>query len=888
MILYSRLLPVAIVLLLWIGGAAPAAAQVEVQLPEDRVTYPRGDLFIQGLDSIWTATGVVHENASILIRDGIIEAIGPDLEPPEGVEVLDGRGRTAIPGIVDEHSHIAMSGTNEGTAPVVPEVKVLDALDQTSFGIYQALSGGVTTARIMHGSSNPIGGQSAVIKTRWEMDRTEQLLVPGAPRAVKFALGENVTRKSAQARGPAQRFPGSRAGVEAIYEQAFTAAQEYRELWDAYEADPSAFPVPPRRDLRLEALVDIMEERILVHAHSYRSDEILALMRVAERFGFTIDNFTHVLEGYRVADELREHGAGASTFSDWWQYKLEAYDAIPHNAALMNEKGVLVAINSDIPWLQTFMKWEIAKPVQYGGASREDALRMLTINPATMIGVDDRVGSLEEGKEGDVVVLTGDPFDAFSRVETTIVDGLVYYDSGREEETRGEIVSEFPEPSRVASAASGARAAPPPQTVDRDDLEPLNPRAGTVALVGGTVHPVSGSAIEDGVLVMHEGRIQAVGPRGQVDVPADAREVDVSGRHLYPGMIDPVTYLGIFEFGQVAQATDQREVGTFNPHIRTLPAYQPHGRAPFVARARGITSVLTAQTGGIVESMGSVVDLQGDTWERAEIRGEAALMVSLPVPSDPPGGRSVGDDSGPEPSMDTGRLDELADFFRRAREYAATPTVARRADEPFEANVWGGDTVVLEAMLPVMRGEIPVFFRADSEWQIRHVFLLLDEYPELDGVIVGGTEGWRVAEELAERDLPVILTGTRTPTPSRDDPLLASMKNPAVLHGAGVRIAFATDESADVRTLPEHAAIAVAHGLPARAGLEAVTQGAASVLGLEHELGTLEAGKRADLLVTDGNPLQPLTRIQTMFIGGVEVDPRENDHTRAYERFRAR
>ncbi len=894
----SRLPPAAIVLLLWIQAAAPHAAQAEVQLPEDRVTYPRGDLFIQGLDSLWTAAGVVHENASILIRDGIIQAIGPDLDPPEGVEVLDGRGRTAIPGIVDEHSHIAMSGTNEGTAPVVPEVKVLDALDQTSFGIYQALTGGVTTARIMHGSSNPIGGQSAVIKTRWEMDRAEQLLVPGAPRAVKFALGENVTRKSAQARGPAQRFPGSRAGVEAIYEQAFTAAQEYRELWDDYEADPSAFPVPPRRDLRLEALVDIMEGRILVHAHSYRSDEILALMRVAERFGFTIDNFTHVLEGYRVADELREHGAGASTFSDWWQYKLEAYDAIPHNAALMNEKGVLVAINSDIPWLQTFMKWEIAKPVQYGGASREDALRMLTINPATMIGVDDRVGSLEEGKEGDVVLLTGDPFDAFSRVETTVVDGIVYYDSGREEETRGEMVSEFPEPSRDrhaaadaargAPAASGSRAAPPPRTVDRDDLEPLNPRAGTVALVGGTVHPVSGSAIEDGVLVMHEGRIQAVGPRGQVDVPADAREVDVSGRHLYPGMIDPVTYLGIFEFGQVAQATDQREVGTFNPHIRTLPAYQPHGRAPFVARARGITSVLTAQTGGIVQSMGSVVDLQGDTWERAEIRGEAALMVSLPVPSDPPGGRRGGDDSGPDPSMDTGRVDELADFFRRAREYATAPTVARRADEPFEANVWGGDSVVLEAMLPVMRGEIPVFFRADSEWQIRHVFLLLDEYPELDGVIVGGTEGWRVAEELAERDLPVILTGTRTPTPSRDDPVLASMKNPAVLHEAGVRIAFATDESADVRTLPEHAAIAVAHGLPAGAGLEAVTLGAASVLGLENELGTLDPGKRADLLVTDGDPLQPLTRIQTMFIGGTEVDPRENDHSRAYERFRAR
>ncbi|MFW6010711.1 MAG: amidohydrolase family protein, partial [Gemmatimonadota bacterium] len=501
---------------------APAEAQLQLQMDPDRREYPRGDLFIQDLDSIWTATGAIHGRASILIRDGVIAALGPDLEPPEGIEVLDGRGRTAIPGIVDEHSHIAMSGTNEGTGPVVPEVRVLDALDHTSFGLYQALSGGVTTARIMHGSSNPIGGQSAVIKTRWGVDRAEQLLVPGAPRAVKFALGENVTRKSAQTRGPAQRYPGSRAGVESLYEQAFTAARRYRDLWAAYEDDSTAFPVPPRRDLRLEALVDIMEDRILVHAHSYRSDEILKLIRVAERFGFTIDNFTHVLEGYRVADELREHGAGASTFSDWWQYKLEAYDAIPHNAALMNEKGVLTALNSDIPWLQTFMKWEIAKPVQYGGASKEDALRMLTINPAVMIGVDDRVGTLEVGKDGDVVLLTGDPFDAFSRVERTIVDGVVYYDSGAEEDTRGELVAEFPElgTDRYAAAdaarsatteAEGGAGGAPVRSVDREELEPVNSRAGTVALVGGTIHPVAGESIPDGTLVMHGGRIQAMG-----------------------------------------------------------------------------------------------------------------------------------------------------------------------------------------------------------------------------------------------------------------------------------------------------------------------------------------------------------------------------------------
>jgi imidazolonepropionase-like amidohydrolase len=873
--------------------AAPLGAQLDVQLPADEITYPRGDVFIQELDAVWTAAGDVLENASILIRGGVIEAVGPGLTAPSGVEVIDGRGRTAIPGIVDEHSHIASTGgLNEGTQPVVPEVRVLDALDATSFDIYRALSGGVTSARIMHGSSNPIGGQSAVIKTRWGMDEARQLLIPGAPRAVKFALGENVTRKRTQGvpgAGPA-RYPASRQGVEGLYEQAFTAAREYRRVWDEYRDNPGAFRTPPRRDLRLEALVDIMEGRILVHAHSYRSDEILMLMRVAERYGFRIDNFTHVLEGYRVADELREHGAGASTFSDWWQFKLEAYDAIPHNATIMADKGVLTAINSDIPWLQSFMKWEIAKPVQYGGASKEEALRMLTLNPAVMMGVDDRVGSLEVGKDGDVVILTGDPFDAFSRVEMTLVDGIVYFDSNREEETRGEPFNPLPTVARdrhvaaeAAEGAAGSRATEGPgvRSVDRSQLEALSPRAESFALVGATVHPVSGTSIEDGTVVVIDGRIQAVGPRSRVEVPEDVREVDASGRHVYPGMIDPVTHLGIFEFGQVGQASDRVETGTYNPHLRALSAFQPHGRAPAVARARGITTVLASQSGGVIQGMGSIVQLEGDTFERAEVRAEGALMVDFPVAS-----RAGSSAAGPD--LEAPRIRALVEHFERAREYDDEGTVSQRPDAPFEANVWGGDRIALEAMLPVVRGDVPVFFRVDSEWQLEHLFLFLDEFPALDPVVVGGAEAFRMAEELAGREIPVILTRTRSPTPDRDDSVAAAMRNAAILAEAGVTVAFSTDDSSDVRTLPEHAAIAVSHGLPPETGLRAVTLHPARILGLEEEMGSLEPGKRADLLVTDGNPLQPLTRIETMFVGGVEVDPRDNDHERMYRQFRDR
>ncbi len=973
--LRGGLLAAAVLAAALVPGAteAQAQAQLRLQLPADSIAYPRGDVFIQGLDRIWTASGEVLENASILIRNGVITAIGPDLEAPSGVRVVNGVGRTAIPGIVDEHSHTAMIGTNEGSAPIVPEVRVLDAVNPGDYGIYRALSGGVTTARLMHGSSNPIGGQSAVIKMRWGMEEAHEMLVPGAPRAVKFALGENVTRKSSQGGGgfggqQNLRFPASRQGVEALYVQAFTAAQAYRQVWRDYEADPGAFGAPPRRDLRLEALVDIMEDRILIHAHSYRSDEILMLMRVADRFGFTIDAFTHILEGYRVADELREHGAGASTFSDWWQFKLEAYDAIPHNAALLAERGVLTALNSDISWLQTFMNWEIAKPVQYGGAPQEEALRMLTLNPAIMLGIENMVGSLEVGKHGDVVLLTGDPFDSFSRVEKTFIEGVLYFDSEDEEGTRGEPFLPLPstaatryvasDATRVAPSGLGGATSAAVGTAP-EGLPVLNPRAEPVALVGGTIHPVTADPIEDGVLLLEGGRIQAMGPRGSVQIPAGVREVDVSGRHLYPGMIDPVTHLGLFEFGQVSQATDRTETGRFNPHIRALGGYQPHGRAPFVARARGITSTLLVQSSGVIQGMGSVVNLEGDTFERAEILGEAALMVNLPLPTNPPGQSSSWDlfhdhhghardivwagealfgghlqggseegwdqydgsawasdmAGGPrglsfvdlsaqqfrgrggagqaqgsrEPSLSNGQLQELADYLSRALEFAeGGETVAQRPDDPFEANVWGGDRVALEAMAPVMRGEVPVFFRADSDWQIRHVFLLAETFPTIRPVIVGGVHAFRVAEELAEREIPVILTRTRSPSPDRDDSYAASFRNAAILEEAGVLFAFATDESADVRNLPEHVAVAVSHGLPVEAGYEAVTIRAARILGLDDVLGSLEPGKRADILVTDGHPLQALTRIETLFIGGMQVDPRDNHHDREYERFRNR
>ena len=896
----------AIVAISLFSGTPATAQEWDVQLPADAGSYPTGDLFVRNLDALHTATGPVLEGVSILIRDGIIEGIGAGLAAPEGVRVIDGTGLTAMPGIVDEHSHTALVAGNEGTAPIVPEVQVLDALTTEDFGIYRALSGGVTTARIMHGSSNPIGGQSAVIKMRWGMDATEQLLLPGAPKFVKFALGENVTRKAAPP-GANSRFPMSRAGVEAIYVEAFTAAQAYRAEWDRYRENPGAFPVPPRRDLRLEALVDIMEGRIRIHAHSYRADEILMLIRVAERFGFRIDVFTHVMEGYRVATEMAEHGAAGSTFSDWWQYKLEAYESIPHNAAIMHQHGVLTAINSDIPSLQPFMHREIVKPVKYGGVSELEALQMLTLFPAQMMYLDDRVGSLEEGKEGDVVLLDGSPFDSFSRVEKTIVDGIVYYDVDDEEGTRGEPVravtdlvaapatprtstpGDGPGPDDgpdsgigIASGANGASTAPGPNGAN-GEAPPTSPVAqeAATALVGGTVHTVSGGTIPDGVVLIRDGTIEAVGTRSEVQIPADAARVEVAGRHIYPGMVDPFTTLGLFEFGAVGQATDIAEIGDYNPHIRALGAVNPYYPSLNVARANGITTVQTAQGGGVVRGTGSVIQLNdGDTFEKVAVAPEASLIVDLP--SGPEG------DEDEEPGLDASAMEDLVDLFERAVAYGANPSTSDDPTAPFEANTWGGEAVLLDALQPALRGEVPVFFSVDTAWEIRTLFVFLDAFPAIDAVVLGGREAYRVASGLAARDIPVILTGTLQAPADRDVAVTSGYRNAGLLHQAGVAVSFSTASDADVRNLPYHAALSVGFGLPEDAALRGVTLGPAEALGLSDLTGSIEPGKRADLLVTDGSPLQSLTRIERMWVGGLEVDPRANKHDRLWEAFRGR
>jgi len=323
-------------------------------------------------------------------------------------------------------------------------VSVMDVIDPTDVAIYREAAGGTTTSHVMHGSANPIGGQNAVIKHRWGED-AEGLLFQGAPPTIKFALGENPKRSRSAGTGQPQRYPASRMGVMDVVRQAFVEATEYRREWDAYEdrregGDRGA--IPPRRDLKLDPLVEILNGTLFVHAHSYRADEILQLMRVAEEFGFRIHTFQHVLEGYRVADEMAEHGAHASTFSDWWAYKVEAYEAIPHNAAIMTQRGIVVSINSDSGEEGRHLNQEAAKTMKWGGLTEAQALALVTINPAIQLMIADRVGSIEVGKDADVVLWENYPLSSYAKVRTTYVDGNVVFDVDQDREMRVRIAEE--------------------------------------------------------------------------------------------------------------------------------------------------------------------------------------------------------------------------------------------------------------------------------------------------------------------------------------------------------------------------------------------------------------------------------------------------------------
>lgn len=817
-----------------------------------------GDVLIRGA-TVLTLTGQTLPKTDILVRGGKIRQIGANLAAPGGVIVIDATGMFVMPGIIDTHSHFAVSGgVNEGSLSVVPEVRVRDVIDSEDVQIYRALGGGVTMARLLHGSANVVGGQDAVVKMKYGRPAREMLVTDG-PRGVKFALGENVKRTDG-------RFPNSRLGVEAVLVRAFTEARTYKQKWDEYERSKgSAEPLPePRRDLRLEALAEVLAGDIRVHSHCYRSDEILMLLRVADRFGVKVKSLQHVLEGYKVAPEIAAHGASVSLFSDWWAYKIEAYDAIPYGARLLKDAGVSVVLKSDDNELMRHLNQEAAKLVKYCGFTPEEALHTITLNAAKQLGLDKRLGTIEVGKDADLAIFTGHPLNSYSRCEMTLVEGEVFFQ-------RAEKLVPF-EAAKAEPAKPVAKFTPIPEIVK-----------GAYVLRGGTIHlpgqsPFVGTVVVDAPTGKITQVLRGDGQR-KIDA-AETKVIDIPGLHVYPGMIDAGTVLGLVEINSLRETNDASDGGDFQPDLRASVGINPDSELIPVTRANGVTTVLTRPTGSLVPGQGALINLAG--WVPREMAVVDPLALHIEYPGQPVArGFNTVWPAGEEESASArwrrlDKLNRLKELFETARRYDA----AKKAGQSPPANPR------VESLIPYALGEKPVIITADRKGDILEALKLADDL-KVKPIISGGIEAWKVAGELKQRDVAVILGPVMALPREAGERYDAAYAAAAKLHAAGVRFCIRSAGSNNTRNLPYEAAMAVAYGLPPEEGLKAVTLYPAQILGVTDKVGSIEPGLRANLVLTNGDPLQASTQVLAVFVDGKPFEP-TSKQTRLYDKYRKR
>ena len=811
-----------------------------------------------------TVTKDVIPDGDILVKNGKIAAIGQHLSAPAGYAIIDANGKIVTPGIVDAHSHMAASSSvNEFTDAVVPEVRIADIIDPDSSSFYYKLAAGYTSALVLHGSANPIGGQSQVIHMKWKHP-IQDVIFDGAFRIVKFALGENVTQ--ANDNSQPTRFPSTRMGVEATYRRAFEAAKDYKATLDRYNAHPSG--QPPRRDLRLETLSDILQGKIVVHCHSYRQDEMLMLARLSKEYGFKLV-FTHSLEAYKIAPELAQMGIMASSFADAWAYKVEVQDAIPYNTAICWRAGMIMSINTDTFSGMTPVNMDAAKTMRFGNVPPEEAIKFVTINPAKQLGIDKVTGSLEVGKDADIAIWDGNPLSVYSRCDMTLVDGEVLF---QHRDTFGLDAAS----KRVNEVG-----------VSKGTDLPIAPAGKTIAIVGGDVYPITGAMIPGGTVIIQNGKILAVGK--DVSIPADATVEHADGMRVFPGFIDAESQIGRQEIGSLRSTMDTTELGRFEPDLVALDTVNPDSEHIPVTRLGGITTTVERPLGPSVAGQGSVTNLAG--WNAIDmgIVPKAALYINYPT-----GPESLPDfvrqsmspeDLQKQKDFAAQQRDRLRDYLEMAKRY-----LLARKDDPNGTPV----DERLDALALYLSGEKPVVIAANTATSIKQAVQLAEDL-HLKMILSGGKETWRVASFLAEKKIPVVLQpasvnalGAEDNTSARDyDPYDAFLCQPALLARAGVQMAFGSGESATAYELPLRAGLACAYGLPEDEALKALTINAAQIFGVDDKLGSLTPGKMANVVVMDGDPLEISTKVRGLFIAGQQL-PLESKWTRLYEKYKQR
>lgn len=835
--------------------------------------------------TVLTITKGIIQNGTVVLRDGKIAALGAGLAAPAGALVVDAKGKFVTPGIIDAHQHINADSINEGATTVSSMTGIEDVLNPNDVDMYRDLAGGVTTSNVLHGSANPIGGKNAVIKMRWGKTNAADLLFEGAMPGIKMALGENPKDLRQGFRSGPLRYPVTRMGVEYVIRDAFTRAKAYKASWQDYEKRRSSGQsvLPPRRDLQLEPLVEVLDGKRLVHAHSYRADEILMLIRLADEMGFKVATFQHVLEGYKVAKEIAAHGAGGSTFIDMWGGKPEMNDAIPYNPAVMLRKGVSVSINSDSAERSRRLNTDAAKAIKYGGVTQDEAMAMITINPAKHLRIDNRVGSLEVGKDADVVIWNHHPLSTYAIVDRVYIDGIAYYDREADaarlstlaqrkqtlltEDRRGTSPTTTAPPMTSAAATTGTNGTNGTNgsgTAAQAKVPmPAGLPTGVLAITNARINPVSQPRIDKGTIVVRDGLIEAVG--ANVAVPPGATIVDAAGAEVYPGWINARSTLGLADPGPGGFA-DTNEMLDFNPQLRTIVAFHNDSDSIPVTRANGVTTVAVTPGGGILGGQIAVMNLDGVTWEESAVRPSAGIAFQFPQLG---GGRDYDD---LRKARDE-KLSALSALLAQARAYGKGG--ANRATD------W-----VLESLQPLVNGSQAFFVRADRASDIRAAIAFADK-EHIRLVISGGEEASAVATLLKEKNVPVIV-GPVLDLPSDEDAGHAAVFQVAgALVKAGVTIAFATGDGNNARMLPYHAAMAVAWGLPREEAIKALTVNAAEILGVRDRIGAIEPGRIANLLIAKGDPLEIQTEVTHVIIAGRNLNLM-NKHLALYQRYIAR
>ena len=836
--------------------------QIETDANRVPETKTNGNVLIKNATVITAINGTL-ENTSILVVDGRITEIGQNLTQPEDCTVIDGSGAWVMPGIIDCHSHM-VAGGNEGTLSVTPEVRCIDNMRSKDLTLYRAAAGGVTAANVLHGSANTIGGQRIVIRMKYGA-RPEDLLFPEFKPGIKFALGENVIRNE-------NRYPNTRMGVESVLRLSFEEAQRYRQKWDAFNAltdEEKSTTIPPRRDLRLEALQQVLNGELLVHCHCYNSGEILMLLTTFTRFG--IENLTleHGLEAFKVAPEIAsfgKNGAYLSTFADFWGYKVEAYDAIPYNVAVLQAAGGYPILNSDSGERVRRLNHDAAKMVRWGGLTYQQAIQTITLNPAKALQIDDQVGSIEVGKRGDLALFNGHPLNTHSRCFMTLIDGEVVF------ERAGERGGPYPLDPKSGFAASM------PEFND----------AGLYAITNATVFPGSTPAIQNGTIVIQDGKIAAVGGPGTT-IPENATIVDGSNLQVHAGMIDGGSTVAVSDLG----LTDAGEAGDIKPILKASTALKPDTPLIGIARFTGLTSSVTTPTGGLISGQSAIVQMDGWNFDEMSVVDSLALEMSLP--SKEIGGNAdrgrfrfrrpqpEPDESEDKPKPKLSPYDQVKQLFEETRNYDRIKQMASERGDP--APTFDDE---LEAMIPFVRGEKPIVVRVGSATDILDA---IDFAADLNFRLIlrdGGTESWKVADKIAEAGVPLLLGPITASVRNSYEPYDSVYSIPAKLHEAGVLFAFYTNSDTSARDLPLSAGIAVAYGLPMDAALQALNGNTAKIFGVENQVGTLEVGKRADIIVTDRSPLQATSNVIHMFINGRPVDVDDNAHTDLYNKYMRR